>query len=109
MLRKSIWVMVRSIWGIGETCRKVTRPDPTHLGRLASSHGLVADRGVVLAGGNPPRAAGDAGLDTPASALWAQRVADGGLLHAQHPLHLSPRAPSINAQRVGPLLPLSYP
>ena len=32
---------------IGETCRKVTRPDPTHLARLASPHGLVVDGGVV--------------------------------------------------------------
>src|ERR1700704_2864777 len=50
--------------------------------------------------GNPPGSAGDAGLDTPASALRAQRVADGGILHAQHPLHLSPSAAPINAQRV---------
>ena len=34
--------------GIGETCLRVTRPDPTHLARLASPHGLVPDGGVVL-------------------------------------------------------------
>src|SRR2546430_8342599 len=32
-----------------------------------------------------------------------------GILHAQRSLYLSPRAPTISAQRVGPLLPLSYP
>src|SRR5881296_3070403 len=40
--------------GIGETCRKVTRPDPTHLAGLASPHGLVADCDMVLDRGNPP-------------------------------------------------------
>ncbi len=33
--------------GIGETCLRVTRPDPTHLGGLASPHGVVPARGVV--------------------------------------------------------------
>src|SRR6266446_6020549 len=39
----------------------------------------------------------------------AARTADRGVLHAQHPLYLSPRAAPITAQRVGPFLPSSYP
>ena len=30
---------------------------------------------------------------------------DGDVLHPWHRLHLSPRAPAMNAQRVGPILP----
>jgi hypothetical protein len=33
----------------------VTRPDPTHLGGLASSHGVNPDRDLVLGRGDPPR------------------------------------------------------
>src|SRR5215831_13635707 len=39
----------------------------------------------------------------------AERAPAGGVLPPWHRRHLSPRAPSINAQRVGPILPLSYP
>jgi hypothetical protein len=53
--------------------------------------------------------AGDTGLDTPASTLRAERAADGSVLHAHRGLHLSSSLPPINAQRVGPLLPRSYP
>src|SRR5215475_7141698 len=61
---------------IGETCRKVTRPDPTHLGGLASPHGVDTDRRVVLNRGNPPGAAVDTRPDLTTSALWVKRTAD---------------------------------
>jgi hypothetical protein len=55
------------------------------------------------------RSAVDAGLDAAARALRAERAADGGVLYVQYALHVSPRAPPMSAQRVGPLVPLSYP
>ena len=51
----------------------------------------------------------DAGLDLATSTLWAERAPAGGVLHAQHRLHLSPRTAPITAQRVGPILPSSHP
>ena len=71
-----------------------------HLAGLASSYGLIPDRGVVLDRGDPPGSAVDAGLDFTTSALWAERVAAGGVLDTRCVLHLSPSATSINAQRV---------
>src|SRR5712691_562643 len=70
---------------------------------------VVPALGVVLDRGNPSGSAVDTCLDAAARALRAERVADGGLLHAQDALHVSPSAPPIHAQRVGPILPLSYP
>ena len=61
---------------------------------------VVPDRGVILAQCNPPGSAVDAGLDAAARALWAERAANGGVVYVQHALHVSPRAPPINAQRV---------
>jgi hypothetical protein len=72
------------------------------LGRFSFSvrpHG-VPDRGVVLDRCNPPGSVVDAGLDAAARALRAERTADGSVLYVQHALHVSPRAPPINAQRV---------
>src|SRR5882724_12668316 len=89
--------------GIGETCLRVTRPDPTHLGRLASSHGVDPDRGLVLAQRNPPGAAVDASLDPPTSPLRAKCIAARDVLDAWCVLYLSPSAASIKAQRVGPI------
>src|SRR6266705_3397529 len=82
--------------GIGETCLRVTRPDPTHLGRLASSHG-----GVVFDRRNAPGAGVDAGLDPAASPLRAERAAVGGVLHSRYRLYLPSSPASITAQRVG--------
>ena len=79
------------------------------MGRMASPHGLVLDRGVVLDRGNPPGSAGDTSLDAAASTLRAERVATGGVLDAWCVLHLSPRAAPIKAQRVGSIVPLSHP
>ena len=45
----------------------------------------------------------------PARARRAERAAAGGILHAQRTLQGSPRAPSIHAQGVGPIVPLLYP
>jgi len=70
---------------------------------------VVPDRDVVLARCNPPGSAADAGLDAAARALRAERAADGGVVYVQQALQVSPRAPPINAQRVGPIAPLSYP
>jgi hypothetical protein len=51
----------------------------------------------------------DTRLDAPASALRVEPTTAGGVLPAQRALDLSPRAAPITAQRVGPLLPSSYP
>src|SRR4029450_6459341 len=80
-----------------------------YLGGLASPHDVDADRRVVLDRCNPPGSAVDTGLDAAASALWAEPAPAGGVLHPWHRLHLSPRAPAINAQRVGPILSSPYP
>jgi len=72
-------------------------------------HMVVPDRGVVLARCNPPGSAVDAGLDAAARARRAERAADGGVVYVPQALQVSPRAPPIHAQRVGPIAPLSYP
>ena len=54
--------------------------------RLASSHGIDADRRGVLERGHPLGAAVDAGLDTTTRALGVERPAEAGVLHAQPPL-----------------------
>ena len=72
-------------------------------------HMVVPDRGVMLARCNPSGSAVDAGLDAAARALRAERAAAGGVLYVPYALHMSPGAAPINAQRVGPLVPLSYP
>ena len=51
----------------------------------------------------------DAGLDSPPSPLRAERIAARDVLDTGRVLHLSPRTTPINAQRVGPILPPSYP
>ena len=56
--------------------------------------------GVVLDRCNPPGAAVDAGLDAALHARRAERTADGGVRSVPQVLHVSPRAPRINAQRV---------
>src|SRR5216684_8037380 len=61
--------------GIGETCLRVTRPDPTHLARLASPHRLVADGHLVLDRGDAPGAAVDTGLDAAAGPIRAEPAA----------------------------------
>src|SRR5229473_3328602 len=68
--------------GIGETCLRVTRPDPTHLARLASPHGVVADGGVVLDRGDPPGAAVGAGLNPTTGTIRPEPAAAGGIPHA---------------------------
>src|SRR6266581_8317703 len=93
--------------GIGETCRKVTRPDPTHLGGLASPHGLIPAGGVVLDRGNAPGSAVDTGLHPAASAIRAERAAAGGVLRVRRRRHLPSSPASIIAQRVGAILPSS--
>ena len=50
-----------------------------------------------------------AGLDAAARALRAEHVADGGVVSVPQALQVPPRAPSINAQRVGSILPPSHP
>jgi hypothetical protein len=62
---------------------------------LAGSH-----LGVVLDRCYPPGAAVDAGLDAALHARRAERTADGGVRSVPQVLHVSPRAPRINAQRV---------
>jgi hypothetical protein len=61
-------------------------------------HKVVSAFGVVLHWCNPVGAAVDAGLDATARALRAKRAANGGVLYVRHALHVSPRAPQINAQ-----------
>ena len=70
--------------------------------------GTSPHRCVVLDWGNPPGAAVDPRLDPAASALRAERAADGGVVHVQHRLYLSSSAAPINAQWVGPFVLLSY-
>src|SRR6266705_4966100 len=65
--------------GMGETCLRVTRPDPTHLARLASPYGVVADGGVVRDRGDPPGSAADARLDAAAGPIRAEPAPAGGL------------------------------
>jgi hypothetical protein len=79
-----------------------------HLAGLASPHGLVLDRRVVFDWGNPPRSAGDASLDPPASPLWVEHAPTGGVLHARCGLHLPSSPAAIIAQRVGEILPSSH-
>ena len=50
----------------------------------------------------------DTSLDPPTSPLRAERLAARDVLDAWGALHLSPRAASITAQRVGPILPPSH-
>src|SRR6266581_4369855 len=95
--------------GIGETCLRVTRPDPTHLARLASPYGVVADGGVVLDRRNPPGSIVNAGPDAAASARRAKPAPPGGVLPARRGLYLSSSPTSITAQRVGQILPSSHP
>ena len=64
-------------------------------------HLVVPDRGVVLARCHPPGSAVDAGLDAAARALRAERAADDGVVYVPQALHGSPRAPPMNAPRVG--------
>src|SRR5215831_11399476 len=80
-----------------------------HLAGLASPHGVVPAGGVVLDRGNASGSAGDSGLDAAASALWAEHIAARDVRDAWGVLPLSPHAASINAQRVGPILPPSHP
>jgi len=61
---------------------------------------VVPALGVVLRWCNRLGSAVDAGLDATARALRAERAANGGVVYVQHALHVSPRAPPINAQRV---------
>src|SRR6266571_1316876 len=78
-------------------------------GRLAPSHGVDADRGLVLDRGNPPGAAGDTSFDAAASPLRPERAPAGGVLHTRHRLSLPSSPASIIAQRVGAILPSSRP
>src|SRR5262245_57849162 len=54
----------------------------------------------------PPRACGAPAGGGPGSTGWAHAAGGKGRLNF---LHLSPSAAPINAQRVGPFLPSSYP
>ena len=72
-------------------------------------HGVVADGGVVLDWRNSPRSAVDAGLDSAASPIPAEPASAGSLLHARRGLHLPSSPASIIAQRIGEILPSSYP
>src|SRR5262245_21597089 len=58
------------------------------------------DFGVVLDRCHLPGAAVDAGLDAATYARRAEHSADGGVVDVPQILHVSPRAPRINAQRV---------
>src|SRR2546425_579123 len=49
---------------------------------------------------NPRGSTVDAGLDAAARARRAERAANGGVVHVQHALPISRRAPPISAQRV---------
>jgi hypothetical protein len=57
------------------------------------------DLGVMLHRCYPPGAAVDADLEIATHALRAERTADGGVVYVPQALHVSPRAPRINAQR----------
>ena len=83
------------------------------------SDGVVAPpvcghRGVPACGVVPDRctasgSAVDAGRDAAAWARRAERAADGGVVPVEYALQVSPRAPPMHAQRVAPIVPLSYP
>jgi hypothetical protein len=72
-------------------------------------HMVVPPLGVVLDRCHPLGSAVDAGLNATACALRAARAADGGIVYVQHALQVSPRAPPMKAQRVGSIVPFSYP
>jgi hypothetical protein len=57
--------------------------------------------GVVLERCDPPGAAVDAGREAATPARRAERTADGGVVDVPQALHVSPRAPRMNAQRGG--------
>src|SRR5215813_12241284 len=80
-----------------------------HLAGLASPHGVVPAGGVVLARGNAPGSAVDTGLNPAASTLRAERAAAGGVLRVRRKRHLPSSPAAIIAQRVGEILPSSYP
>ena len=71
---------------------------------VVAPHGFVplagSHLGVVLDRCYPPGAAVDAGLDAALHARRAERTADGGVRSVPQVLHVSPRAPRINAQRI---------
>jgi hypothetical protein len=71
---------------------------------LVAPHGFAplvgSDRGVALVRCPLPGAAVDAGLEAATEARWAERTADGGVVDVSQILHVSPRAPRMNAQRV---------
>src|SRR5438132_6923415 len=96
-------------WSEEEGRGRHGRVSGAYLGGLASPHGLVADGGVVLDRGNDAGYTMDTRLDAAAGPLWAEPPAARGVLHVRHRLHLSPRTPSSNAQRVGPILPSPHP
>src|SRR6266851_6525919 len=62
--------------------------------RVVPARGVVPERCHALA------SAVDACRDAPAWARRAERAADGGVVSVPQVLHVSPRAPRINAQRV---------
>jgi hypothetical protein len=71
---------------------------------VVAPHGFTplmsSDLGVVLDRYDPPGAAVDAGLEAATQAQRAERTADGGVVDVPQALHVSPRAPRMNAQRV---------
>ncbi len=71
---------------------------------VVAPHGFApligSDLGVGLDRCDPLGAAVDAGLEAAPQARRAERTADGGVVDVPQALHVSPRAPRINVQRV---------
>ena len=71
---------------------------------VVAPHGFApligSDLGVVLDRCDPPGAAVAAGREAVTQARRAERTADGGVVDVAQALHVSPRAPQMNAQRV---------
>ena len=71
---------------------------------VVASHGFAPLIGSALGVGldrcDPPGTAVDASLEAATQARRAERSADGGSVDVPQALHVSPRAPRINAQRV---------
>src|SRR5262245_35590280 len=71
---------------------------------VVAPHGFAplisSDLGVVLDRYDPPGAAVDAGLEAATQARRSERTAGGGVVDDPQALHVSPRAPRMDAQRV---------
>jgi hypothetical protein len=71
---------------------------------VVAPHGFAplmsSNLGMVLDRCDPPGAAVDAGREAATQARRAECTADGGVVDVPQALHVSPRAPRMNAQRV---------